>query len=157
MDASDHYRTLQVDPEAEFEVIRAAYRALAAKNHPDLGGSPERMTALNAAWHVLSKPASRAAYDLQRRLRDGGARWDAYAPSAAERDRATGTIIDYGRYTGWSIPEVARVDPDYLLWLARTPSGRRYRAEIEALEATPVRAAAPPRRHSGLRCKFGLG
>ena len=31
----DAYKTLQVDPEAEDEVIQAAYRRLAQKYHPD--------------------------------------------------------------------------------------------------------------------------
>ena len=32
----DAYKVLQVDPEAEDEVIQAAYRRLARKYHPDL-------------------------------------------------------------------------------------------------------------------------
>lgn len=39
--------------------------------------------------------------------------------------------LDFGHYAGQSIAELARVDPDYLRWLARHPSGARYRAEIE--------------------------
>ena len=51
--STDPYKVLQVDPEAEDEVIAAAYRRLARKYHPDVGGGPEaaaRMTALNAAY-----------------------------------------------------------------------------------------------------------
>jgi hypothetical protein len=57
---------------------------------------------------------------------------------------------------GWAITDLGRHDPDYLLWLERTPAGRGYRAEIRAaLErgsgpavATAVRPAtsARPRR-----------
>lgn len=39
-------------------------------------------------------------------------------------------IIDFGHYAGRSIAELANEDPDYLRWLARHPSGVRYRAEI---------------------------
>lgn len=39
-------------------------------------------------------------------------------------------VIDFGHYAGRSIAEIADVDPDYLHWLARHPSGIRYRAEI---------------------------
>jgi hypothetical protein len=40
------------------------------------------------------------------------------------------TVLDFGHYAGRSIQELAAVDPDYLRWLERHPSGVRYRAEI---------------------------
>ena len=39
-------------------------------------------------------------------------------------------IIDFGHHAGRSVLELANEDPDYLRWLARHPSGVRYRAEI---------------------------
>lgn len=62
----DYYAILQVHPEADKEVIDAAYRRLAAKYHPDVSASPdaaERMKQLNEAYEVLSDPARRMAYD----------------------------------------------------------------------------------------------
>jgi curved DNA-binding protein CbpA len=41
-----------------------------------------------------------------------------------------GTVLDFGRYKGWSIGQIATHDPDFLEWLQRSPSGRQYRAEI---------------------------
>jgi hypothetical protein len=43
------------------------------------------------------------------------------------------TRLDFGHYAGQTIEELASVDPDYLRWLARTPSGARYRVEIERI------------------------
>jgi curved DNA-binding protein CbpA len=66
---SDHYATLQVHPDAEPEVVDAAYRKLASKYHPDVNGSSdanERMATINAAYDVLSDPNKRARYDAQR-------------------------------------------------------------------------------------------
>ena len=40
-DPVDPYKVLQVDSEAEDEVIQAAYRRLARKYHPDLMPGPE--------------------------------------------------------------------------------------------------------------------
>jgi exodeoxyribonuclease X-like protein len=40
------------------------------------------------------------------------------------------TRLDFGHYAGRTIEELAKADPDYLHWLARHPSGVRYRAEI---------------------------
>lgn len=65
----DPYKVLQVDPEAEDEVIQAAYRRLAQKYHPDRSPGPEaaaRMVAINAAWDVLRDPARRADHDRSR-------------------------------------------------------------------------------------------
>ncbi|MFT3858591.1 MAG: J domain-containing protein [Aquabacterium sp.] len=67
----NHYERLKVSQDAPAEVIRAAYRALAAKLHPDRGngpGGPEdeahtQMAALNAAYEVLIDPKLRREYD----------------------------------------------------------------------------------------------
>jgi len=40
-------------------------------------------------------------------------------------------ILDFGHYAGRSIEELAEIDPDYLRWLERHPSGVRYRSEIQ--------------------------
>ena len=64
--ATDYYDILQVHPKAEKEVIKAAYRKLAAKYHPDMNKAPdamEKMKQINAAYEVLSDPAKRAVYD----------------------------------------------------------------------------------------------
>src|SRR2546426_4470937 len=65
----DPYKVLQVDPEAEDEVIQAAYRRLAQKYHPDVAGSDgaARMASINAAWEQLRDPHRRAAHDRERR------------------------------------------------------------------------------------------
>jgi hypothetical protein len=40
------------------------------------------------------------------------------------------TRLDFGHHSGRTISELADADPDYLRWLARHPSGVRYRSEI---------------------------
>jgi hypothetical protein len=47
----------------------------------------------------------------------------------------SGSVLDFGRHVGWSLGEIARVDPGYLIWLAERPDGARYRDEIDALLA----------------------
>ena len=65
----NHYERLKVSPDAPIEVIRAAYRALAAKHHPDRHTQSESshgdMVALNAAYEVLTDASARAAYDAE--------------------------------------------------------------------------------------------
>jgi curved DNA-binding protein CbpA len=86
--ATDPYKTLQVDPEAEEEVIAAAYRRLARKYHPDVAGGPEaaaRMAAINAAWESIGDPTRRAAFDRQRAIEEALQR---RATEAGDRDPA---------------------------------------------------------------------
>ena len=71
--ARNLYQVLQVDPEAEPDVIEAVYRRLARKYHPDVSGVPdaaERMKEINAAYQVLRDPSRRATYDLELAAQD---------------------------------------------------------------------------------------
>ena len=73
---TDLYKILQVDPEADVEIIGAAYRKLAQRYHPDVADDPDaasKMAAINAAWEVLRDPEKRAAYDRERRFGPTGA------------------------------------------------------------------------------------
>ena len=204
-DAPDPYKILQVDPEAEDEVIQAAYRRLAQKYHPDRSTGQEaidRMVAINAAWETIGDPKRRASFDLARSAaataqhtptspksgapgagrpspptggqagpvparppdpwqprpteprpletvsRDWspgrstlGGGYDAKTMRAAEGFAAagpppgnpSGSVLNFGRYAGWSLGEVGRADLEYLEWLDRMPIGRPYRDEIDGI------------------------
>lgn len=197
-DGPDPYKVLQVDSEAEDEVIQAAYRRLAQKYHPDVAPGPDaaaRMAGINAAWEILRDPSRRAAHDLARRIaartaeraaaasgvggpmaapstQPGGADPIRAAPNADPARRgetvssdwtsgrssqghgydpvemgspdglgaagpppgdASGSVLNFGRFAGWSIGEIARRDLDYLEWLDRMPIGRPYRDELDVI------------------------
>lgn len=201
----DPYKVLQVDSEAEDEVIQAAYRRLAQKYHPDVASGPEaaaRMAGINAAWEILRDPARRAAHDLARRLAARDAERAAAAapprpsdarhpprPSAWSSGTTGGTssagqgagvpprrpetvssdwtsgrssegsgydpsqmgspdglgaagpppgdpsgaVLNFGRFAGWSLGEIARRDLDYIEWLDRMPIGRSFRDELDVI------------------------
>jgi len=163
----DAYKVLQVDPEADLDVIKAAYRRLAQKYHPDraLNASDAdeaagRMVEINAAWDQLRDVTRRIEYDRRRRMsasfqeakaRSAQAPTQASAPRAgrtAEPERASfdapgtagpppgrpsGSVLNFGRYSGWSLGEVGRTDPSYLEWLDRMPIGRPFRREVDAI------------------------
>lgn len=63
-----HYDILSVAADAPPEVVKAAYRALSQKFHPDLNpGNPSAaraMAIINASYEVLSDPEKRRAYDF---------------------------------------------------------------------------------------------
>lgn len=220
-DGRDPYKVLQVDSEAEDEVIQAAYRRLARKYHPDVATGHDaaaRMAAINAAWEILRDPARRASFDLARRLerrdtearstgtaaRSGGSAgtprstsaagqprpapgpppapgpqhvssdWssgrstqgggydpsrmrtaDAFAAAGPPPGEASGSVLNFGRYAGWSLGEIARRDLEYVEWLDRMPIGRIYRDEIDAILRRAGRrrsaAASEPERRGLFR------
>jgi curved DNA-binding protein CbpA len=209
----DAYKTLQVDPEADPEVIQAAYRRLAQKWHPDLASGQEaedRMVAINRAWEMLGDPVRRAEYDRERARRIRSARVKYSGRSDADRDTSwptaepppnrsapaaarppagatgaaarkgaseprrppeevtsdwtsgrstiggkydpasmrandaeggagpppgnpSGSLVTFGRYSGWSLGEIARTNLEFLEWLDRMPIGRPYRDEIDVI------------------------
>jgi curved DNA-binding protein CbpA len=200
----DPYKVLQVDSEAEDEIIQAAYRRLAQKYHPDVASGPDaaaRMAGINAAWEILRDPARRAAHDLARRLaaRDAERAAAAARPAPSDARHAprpsgwsptpgatssagqgagvpprrpetvssdwtsgrssqgggydpsqmgspdglgaagpppgdpSGAVLNFGRFAGWSLGEIARRDLDYIEWLDRMPIGRSFRDELDAI------------------------
>jgi curved DNA-binding protein CbpA len=151
--AFDPYRVLNVQRSADAAVIRAAYRALAWRHHPDRGGAPDRMVAINQAWRVLSDPDRRAAFDADSFVNE-------QSPIRETENLDADSIIDFGRYAGWTVARLVDHDPEFLRWLARTPTGRRLSAEIDAALArrdaeTASGAGASPRygRRSTLRAR----
>jgi curved DNA-binding protein len=59
----DHYNTLGVAKTASQDEIKAAYRKLASKHHPDRGGDTATFQKIQAAYDVLSDSAKKAEYD----------------------------------------------------------------------------------------------
>jgi curved DNA-binding protein CbpA len=230
----DPYKVLQVDPEAEDEVIEAAYRRLARKYHPDVAPAPdsqERMVRINQAWEQLRDPMRRAAVDRARaraatqaarvsaadaQARTAGGTAPGYdrathgpgvpfrrrqgaTPSGVSRpsdpgwplpgmrdpsdgttiggapDPATsrfapgeaaagpppgnpsGSVLNFGRYTGWSLGEIARVELEYLEWLDRMPIGRFYQPEIDAILRKAGRRVSTPTATGKKRGLFRRG
>jgi molecular chaperone DnaJ len=70
-DSGDPYAVLGVSAQAGAAEIKAAYRALVKRHHPDAGGDAERILALNAAWELLRDPQRRSLYDASQRVATG--------------------------------------------------------------------------------------
>jgi DnaJ-class molecular chaperone len=153
------YKLLQVDPAADADVIIAAHRVLVSKLDPDhdaSGVAEYRVQELNRALAVLTDATQRQAYDEQLASGRSNGRV-AMGPGLGgnladrllshEADEVRNIRLDFGRYSGWSLGELARSDPDYLRWLSRHSSGIRYRGAIMRLLAerdagrTPLRVS----------------
>ena len=150
MERRDPYRILQVQPDADPDVMQAAYRVLARKAHPDAGApldehAERRMVDLNWAYAVVRDPVRRQAWESDRRRTppptpaEDATHGAPRGPLGADGDAVR---LDFGRYEGWTLGEIARRDPDYLDWLRRHASGARYRDAIDIL----LRKHRPQRR-----------
>lgn len=157
----DAYAVLGVPRDADDGTISAAFRELARHHHPDVAGEAAtvRMMRINAAYDAIRTAARRAEYDgLDAPAGDGSPRPSATTETTVgsvapdERDhvrwrpahdgtgkagpppgRPSGSVLGFGRHQGWSLGEIARVDPGYLVWLEAHRDGRPYVDEIEEI------------------------
>jgi hypothetical protein len=154
----DPYDVLQVSRSAPWPEVRATYRTLARHYHPD-SPTPDqrRMSAINAAYERLEREHPGGPKGDRAWMPVGpGVVPGAGSASATPSVRPTPTpaplgvhragplmrriranrrhetpVLDFGRYAGWRIAEVATHDPTYLRWLSRHSSGIRFRSVIE--------------------------
>ena len=83
MPQPDYYKILQLDPEAEQEIVKVVHRKLSLKYHPDgTEPDPDKMRLLNEAHEVIGETARRKRYNAHRQYeRDGLAAQPARPPS----------------------------------------------------------------------------
>lgn len=104
----DYYKILQVSPDAEQEVIEAAYRHLARKYHPDVNKSPhatERMRLINEAFETLGDPHKRTEYDARR----GFAHRATQQPGETPRPKQRRVLLRGAFLSPWRVAAVAGV------------------------------------------------
>jgi len=95
MDFKDYYAALGVEPTADLKTIKAAYRRLARKYHPDVSteaNAESRFKDVAEAYEVLKDSARRAEYDELRKYGQGG-RFEAppgWQPSGQASGQASG-------------------------------------------------------------------
>ena len=136
---------------------RAAWdREHAPKAPPPDRGSTHRTGHGTASRHAATASPSAQAAPMPapaRPRRAGVADPTARARQARRRATRGAACSPFGRHIGWSLGEIARVDPGYLHWLAGHREGGRYRAEIDAILAPMLSRAEPkaePRRRRAI-------
>jgi DnaJ-class molecular chaperone with C-terminal Zn finger domain len=178
---NDPYAILGVDRSAGDQAIAAARRRLARTYHPDVAGEAAsgQMMRVNAAYDRIRDRRRRAAYAVeeaedrgivadsrggtparQEDTRSGPAatgldwapRRDGTGGAGPPPGRPSGSVLPFGRHIGWSVGEVARADPGYLVWLEDRREGRPHVDEIDrVLRYVGFRRADDPRPVQGAR------
>lgn len=64
-DGDNYYAILGAGRTASQDEIERLYKSLAKQHHPDRGGDPDRMKAINEAYRVLGNADTRRLYDSQ--------------------------------------------------------------------------------------------
>jgi curved DNA-binding protein CbpA len=122
---------------AAFDLVRDAHRRSLYDRELD-AIDPERAAAARGRRRQAPPPTAEP-----RRAEARPTAATAYQPRerASERDgtgaagpppgRPSGSVLTFGRHLGWSIGEIARSDPGYLVWLEGKAEGRPFREEID--------------------------
>jgi curved DNA-binding protein len=112
----DYYRILGVAPEATADEIKAAYRKLARKFHPDVNKEKDahaRFVEIGEAYEALGDPQKRAAYDQLRKAGfQDGQEMDLPPPGAQARGGAGGTAGFEGFGGDFGGGHYTEVDPE---------------------------------------------
>jgi curved DNA-binding protein CbpA len=101
MGDATHYELLGLHPGDGPEHVRAAYRRVSVRVHPDAGGTDALFRQVHGAYRTLADPVRRAEYDD--RLRRGAAgtagpeRGPTWSTPAPPRGPAAGLDRDPGR------------------------------------------------------------
>lgn len=98
MEYKDYYKTLGVPRGATAKEVKAAYRKLARKHHPDVNQGDKKAEArfkeINEAYEVLSDPDKRQRYDML------GSNWAAYQSGGGVEGWPGGVRVDVSGFPG---------------------------------------------------------
>jgi hypothetical protein len=117
------YKVLGLPQGASHAEVKAAFRALARRLHPDLNGgdakAEQKFKEVNQAYETLADPEARAAYDraLVCQAEERRRHWWMLSATAAASFAATSSAILLGTWLLWSGSPAHQVE-------AQAPSGR---------------------------------
>ena len=139
MSEIDHYAVLGVSPAAEDVVIRAAYRALAQRYHPDKWGGDlkvanERMAEINAAFAVLSDAGKRKEHDQQRSAFVQSEPY--FGANGADDEPLNDPLIDKWKVAASIYPDLINLDKQLGIYSWRVAFAfRAYLLEVKDFES----------------------
>lgn len=143
---NSYYKILQVDPNAETEVIEAAYKRLALKYHPDINKSPdaeEKFHLINEARKTLTDSEARQKYDQEIRQNTS----NSLSPITGQESSATEGDI-------WGENAVRSLAAQILVVIKQSLSQKRWRLAKEKLYVFEGLGAPP--KDSRILPTFGV-
>jgi curved DNA-binding protein CbpA len=108
--------------------LRAEYDRQLAGRHP---GPATHAAAQGSAARPAPAPTSSSASAGAAPASRPAARQDDHA--GPPRGEPFGPLLTFGRYEGWTVGQVSRVDKPFLEWLRNVPAGRGLKDEIDAV------------------------
>ena len=174
----DHWQVLGLEPAADAETLKRAFRAQARRWHPDLNGNDpvaeERFKRINEAYAVLSDPRRRQAWELGLDAPDTGS-GDPFAVGFPEFDDYLDEL--FGRRSSrqrpdraWSEPEPpgpvtppeppppppvqASTDLETIIELTPEQALLGERIELTLADGTTVEVRTPPMAGDGWRLRL---
>ena len=154
--ARRHHPDISVEPDAErrmaeinaaWSILRDPVRREAWDRANDIARSaPSGPIDARTRDRAATSGSGPAAPPPRTEPRPGGVTWrrgpGGEGAAGPPPGNPRGSVLPFGRHIGWSIGEVARIDPGYLAWLQPRREGEPYRAEIDrylaAQGATPT-------------------
>ncbi|MDE0546556.1 DnaJ domain-containing protein [Microbacterium sp. C7(2022)] len=96
------YEVLQVDPTADEEALRKAYRLRLRQTHPDTGGDAALFVQVQRAWELVGTPDARASYDRGHGFGAQAApEWSGWKPQPRQTRDTRPRARSFGQPGGW--------------------------------------------------------
>lgn len=164
-EVTDYYLLLGVPEGASPEAIKRAYRSLARDSHPDRNphdpGAEDRFKTIQRAYHVLSDPARREAYDAARRMPFGGlgGGLEGRARPASGRSNPFGTVEGFDPLVSIFFgdePEATGrgADVEAQVRLTFDQALRGGKTEVRLVDGETIRLTIPKGVRSGLKVRI---
>ena len=155
--ATDYYQLLGVAEDATAVVVKRAFRALAREHHPDRNpGDPtaeERFKLIQRAYHVLSDPYRRQAYDVARLQPLGALDASLWSEPRTSGPRPTFDPLT-SLFFGDAPPATERgADAEAQVRLTFDQALRGGRTEVRLADGSTVSLAVPQGVRSGVKVR----
>lgn len=146
----NYYEILEVSPKASQEVIKAAYKSLMQRYHPDRNpdnaAAAEHSVLVVQAYEVLSDSGKRAVYDSELKLQSESLN---SVQVRARNILASASLDDRDSGTRWWLWLLIALIVTVLFWFVFSPSGKKQSFGIEPQDVGSLLGSLGPDSQQG--------